>query len=1198
MISNRLATAAGPEPTAVLLEAEDAVNNLGIGSGAGASGRGALGYWLSPGGFVRFAVSAPQTATYRISLRHASAWDAPSTRTVTVDGRDTGVVTFPSTGDWRNWAVTILSLPLTAGTHTFELSYRSSDQGAVDLDNITVSLESTDPVPPVPGAGGGTLAATTSPTTASPTTASPTTASPTAASPPSTRTTPTTVPAPLEWSPGLSSATVPTGATSMLFEAEDAANNLVLETAWNGTGRGSLGYWSADGFVQFTMNAPVYGTYRFRVRHSSAWDAPATRSLLVDGIATGQVSFPSTGAWGSWQTTDVALTLAAGTHTLKLLYAPGDWGALNVDNAAVDLVTSLPNPPGSTTTVPVRAFSMLLEAERATHNVVVETDQAGTGGASLGYWTVPGGFARFTVTVPTPSVYRLSARHASAWDADATRTLLIDGTPTTRVVFPSSGAWDQWRTADTSVPLTAGTHTVEFRFASSDTGALNLDNLDITSLAATSPPVAPPPTTSTATTGVPTTSAAPTTSPAPTTAAPKTTSKGNRGSTTVVTTTSAAPTTAVPTTAVSTTTAAPTTAAPTTAAPTTSPASTTAVPTTGPAPTVPSTGPSVPMEAEDATNNLVLETIWGGTGRGSLGYWSDGGFVRFNVNAPLSGSYRFRVKHASAWDAPTSRSILVDGNRTGQVSFPSTGAWGSWRTTDVSIPLTAGSHTLQLLYAPGDWGALNIDSASFDLVAAGAVPPPTTSPTTTSAPTTTISAPALSTGVVAGDPRMCAGPGSRAAVTTILNNQRDSLRGQAGGGVWSMEGMYSLLLNPLEMAIHCNDRPMLDTMSYIVLGSSATMSTTSEGRVWLDNGAEVRLISAEWIHVLSRVIDGISAVPPSQRTANMNAVTQTFVPVVAAHVNRWVFATPFWGMSGCPGLSATGHSGYVSLLATKTIGGVKSYCNGLIDTDLWIMVASSELLRAAANDSSLVPLGSLGISQQALAAYVRGSGDLLRARFIPTSLTKPNGAGAQGLDLDPGIFSDLYSESGYSAYTGRTFPTAANAGSSPKAGWDTSHMRPIALTVNSLYRSRSVSGGSFPTDGEITALSNQVAYGMLVDGNMQWPQFSNYFSGLNGWYRVNYNGRLGFGYGPSDLGNTGFMEGALGLWAAWNPDLAAINARLGVILQATDAATVNWRTATYAKSWWDYQWSGTPNLYPSTSTFLLQHIAASVGASW
>ena len=581
---------------------------------------------------------------------------------------------------------------------------------------------------------------------------------------------------------------------------------------------------------------------------------------------------------------------------------------------------------------------------------------------------------------------------------------------------------------------------------------------------------------------------------------------------------------------------------------------------------------------------------------------NSGGFVRFVVNAPVSGTYRLRVRHSSAWSAASTRSIILDGVRTGAVTFAPTGAWGSWRTTDVALPLSAGAHSAQLLFATTDAGALNIDNALFELVAAGAVTAPTTAPI---APTTTIAtAPVPSGPSAAAEPALCAGGGSQTLVRNILENKKYWLQSTAASGIPGMEETYSVLLSPLEMAVNCTDIAMMDDMSFIVLGSVSGLSGSSSGRVWLYNGAEARLVSAAWIQVLARLIDGISAVPASQRTQNMNAVTQTFVPVVASHLKRWVVDTTFYGLSGCPYIWANGHTAYLALLRTKTLGGAKSFCNAMINTDYLIMAGAAEFLIASRNDPGLVNLGSLGISQQTLATYVGTSADLVRSRLVPTPLNKPNGTAAQGYDIDPGVFSDFAEETEWSGYTGLTFPTLPSGAvvvapfSSPKAGWDTGHIRAFAQAINSLRRARSSAGSSFPTDAEMVGLSNQVAYGVLIGGNTQWPQFANYFSGWNGWYRVNYYGRAGFGYGPSDLGNSSYMEGTLGLWARWNPDLSAINARIGAILQSTDPQTAAWREATYTKNWNNFVRSGTPNLYRDSSPFLLQHVASSLGASW
>lgn len=957
----------------------------------------------------------------------------------------------------------------------------------------------------------------------------------------------------------------------VVLEAEDAVHNLVVEAGQGATGRGSVGSWSVvGGFVRFFVSAPSSGTYRVVVRHASAWDAPARRTLIVDGVPVGPVSFPSTGQWGAWTTTQVQVAFSSGSHTFELAYLAGDAGALDVDNITVSLGTP---PPGSTSpltatsqptplewspawqtgpvssarTVQVGAVMVapvVLEAEDAVHNLVVETDEGGLGSGSIGYWLSVGGYVRFAVNAPVAGTYRLRLRHASAWDVAATRSILVDGVETKRMSFPSTGSWSEWRTSDVSVTLGAGTHAVEFLYSSSDSGALNLDNMTVELL-----PANPP-----GTTTIP----PPSSTPSPTTA----------------------PKTGAPTTTVATTTTTPGAADPT---------------------------PMIFLEAEDAQHNLVVESDQGGSGRGSLGYWlSVGGFVRFTLKAPGSGMYRLQIRHASAWDAATTRTLLVDDVRVGSVTFPSTGSWNTWRTTDVTISLAAGDHSVQFSYAAGDSGALNMDNMTVQMTAAPSGGPPSSTPTTSAAPptTTTLVRPPAGGLAEAATPQICAGASNANLVSSILTNRKEGLRGEVSGGVWGMEGVYSVLLNPLEMAINCKDTQMLDSMAYVVLGSAGTLSNSPDGQVWLSGGNEIRLVSAEWVYVLARVIDGISAIPPAQRTANMNAVTQTFVPVVAAHTKRWVFETPFWTLSGCPSSYAPNHLQYLAVLQALPLGGGHSFCNGLIDTDLWIMAAGSELLRAAVNDASLVNLAALGINQSSLSNYARTSGDLLRARLVPTSLTRTNGGAAQGLDFEPGSFSDLESESGWSGYTGTSFPTSPNGAvlvppaTSPNAGWDISHLRPFLHLVNSLRRLRTITGSSFPTDGEMTALSNQFAYGLLVGGNTQWPQFSNYLSGWNGWYRVNYNGRPGFGYGPSDLGNTAFMEGAYGLWAPWNPDLKALNARLATILQATDTTTAQWRTATYAKYWSDFVHAGTPDLDRSTSTFLLQHVAASIGGQW
>ena len=57
--------------------------------------------------------------------------------------------------------------------------------------------------------------------------------------------------------------------------------------------------------------------------------------------------------------------------------------------------------------------------------------------------------------------------------------------------------------------------------------------------------------------------------------------------------------------------------------------------------------------------------------------------------------------------------------------------------------------------------------------------------------------------------------------------------------------------------------------------------------------------------------------------------------------------------------------------------------------------------------------------------------------------------------------------------------------------------------------------------------------------------------GSNGWYRVNYAGRAGFGYGPGDL-SIAFMRGGYGFLKKYNADLGRIVMAEWIMLRSTD----------------------------------------------
>jgi len=67
------------------------------------------------------------------------------------------------------------------------------------------------------------------------------------------------------------------------------------------------------------------------------------------------------------------------------------------------------------------------------------------------------------------------------------------------------------------------------------------------------------------------------------------------------------------------------------------------------------------------------------------------------------------------------------------------------------------------------------------------------------------------------------------------------------------------------------------------------------------------------------------------------------------------------------------------------------------------------------------------------------------------------------------------------------------------------------------------------------------------------PLFTNFMDGTNGWYRVNYSGRKGFGYGPWDM-SISVLTGGFGFWSKYNSDTQKVFVALIEMLKSKDPA--------------------------------------------
>ena len=126
----------------------------------------------------------------------------------------------------------------------------------------------------------------------------------------------------------------PDTATPAHHEAEEGVlHDLGIEATHAGFGGwGYVAGWNADGqWVDFHVHLAAPATHLV-VRYAAVGDA--SRLIYIDGAnAVANQALPSTGDWSSYQSVTVPVSLAAGDHTISVIYnsSLGSSGYLNLD---------------------------------------------------------------------------------------------------------------------------------------------------------------------------------------------------------------------------------------------------------------------------------------------------------------------------------------------------------------------------------------------------------------------------------------------------------------------------------------------------------------------------------------------------------------------------------------------------------------------------------------------------------------------------------------------------------------------------------------------------------------------------------------------------------------------------------------------------------------------------------------------------
>ncbi|MEN6342993.1 MAG: carbohydrate-binding protein, partial [Methanospirillum sp.] len=328
--------------------------------------------WIRNGEYLTYTVNVTETGDYLVSARVASpnsgryaAFSVDGGRPISIRVPNTGsfdtyvTATLASTFDMPGVTATQTPMPtatgienqlipirLTAGTHVIEIVFTGDGQ---NLD----WFELTPYVPPTP--------------------------TPTPVGPQSYK--PLSIPGTIQaedynlGGEGVAYHDTTPGNEGGAYRHDDVD----IET---GNGITNVGWIRSGEYLTYTANITDAGQYTMSARVASP-NSGRTIAVSVDGAAAATIAVPNSGSFEAFRTVEVPVTLAAGTHTLKLVFA-GDGQNLDWISFSQGPITTTPTP----TPVPSGA-SFVAVPTTAAHGSAVKFTVTPASGKSIGsaWWS-------------------------------------------------------------------------------------------------------------------------------------------------------------------------------------------------------------------------------------------------------------------------------------------------------------------------------------------------------------------------------------------------------------------------------------------------------------------------------------------------------------------------------------------------------------------------------------------------------------------------------------------------------------------------------------------------------------------------------------------------------------------------------------------------------------------------------------------
>lgn len=252
------------------------------------------------------------------------------------------------------------------------------------------------------------------------------------------------------------------------YEAEAAPATCDGVIASNHTGFSGSGFCDGANAVgaaaQLTVNASASGAAKLSVRFANGSTTARAADVIVNGTVVTTTSLESTGAWTTWVTKTLMVSVNTGTNTVRFSPTSAD-GLANIDYFEFE-VTSQPRYEA--------------EVSPATCSGTIDSNYAGYSGAGFCNGdNAVGAAAQFTINAAGAGSVTLAVRFANGSTTARPADVIVNGATVRSASFQGTGAWATWATETLTVAVNSGSNTVRFS-PTTTSGLPNVDYVDVT----------------------------------------------------------------------------------------------------------------------------------------------------------------------------------------------------------------------------------------------------------------------------------------------------------------------------------------------------------------------------------------------------------------------------------------------------------------------------------------------------------------------------------------------------------------------------------------------------------------------------------------------------------------------------------------------------------------------------------------------